>query len=291
LRILGESAARDANLGEALTMEANGVVTSDAKAAFSRALTLDDTSVSARYYLGLAAEQDGDRDAAAKMWRDLIAQAPAGAFWIGGVREALARVEGNSNMPMSAGAARLPAVASIPPGPQGAMISGMVDRLAARLRQDGSDVDGWVRLIRSYQVLGDPEKMAAATADARQALAGGPDKLRKLAAALQELAVSNGGSPERGAVADVTEAAGAGAAPPAHEAGAMVQGMVQRLADRLKTSGSDPEGWLMLVRSYETLGDKDKAAAAVHDARDALAGDRDKLEQFNAALGKIQRRQ
>jgi len=60
--------------------------------------------------------------------------------------------------------------------------------------------------------------------------------------------------------------------------------VVERLAQRLKASGSDPEGWLMLVRSYVTLGDKDKATAAIGDARRALSDDHDKLEQFNKAL-------
>ncbi|MGO9699926.1 MAG: c-type cytochrome biogenesis protein CcmI, partial [Xanthobacteraceae bacterium] len=77
LQLLGDNAEREANLGEALTAEANDVVTADAKTAFVRAVTLDKTNVTARYYLGLAAEQDGQRDKAANIWRDLIAEAPA----------------------------------------------------------------------------------------------------------------------------------------------------------------------------------------------------------------------
>ena len=60
------------------------------------------------------------------------------------------------------------------------MIRGMVDRLAARLRQDGSDVDGWIQLLRSYVVLGESENARAAIADARRTLAGEPDKLKRL---------------------------------------------------------------------------------------------------------------
>ena len=82
LALLGESADREANLGEALMAEANGVVTVAAKAAFIRSVTLDKSSVSARYYLGRAAEQDGKREEAAQIWRDLIAGAPAGAHWV-----------------------------------------------------------------------------------------------------------------------------------------------------------------------------------------------------------------
>ena len=96
LALLGETAEREANLGEALMAEANGVVTIEAKAAFVRAVTLDNTIVSARYYLGRAAEQDGKREEAAKIWRDLVAEAPAGAHWANDVRAALARIESNS---------------------------------------------------------------------------------------------------------------------------------------------------------------------------------------------------
>ena len=67
----------------------------------------------------------------------------------------------------------------------------MVDRLAARLKQDRSDLDGWVRLVRSYNVLGEPEKARAAAAYARQALAGDPAKLQQLNAALKSLDADN----------------------------------------------------------------------------------------------------
>ena len=63
-----------------------------------------------------------------------------------------------------------------------------------------------------------------------------------------------------------------------------VADMVARLAARLKQTGSDPEGWLMLTRSYVTLGQKDKAAGAIRDARQALAGDPDKLVQFDDSI-------
>jgi cytochrome c-type biogenesis protein CcmH len=61
-----------------------------------------------------------------------------------------------------------------------AMIEGMVERLSERLHRDGADVDGWLRLVRSYLVLGQPEKARAAVIDARRALAGDAIKLRRL---------------------------------------------------------------------------------------------------------------
>ena len=38
------------------------------------------------------------------------------------------------------------------------MIRGMVARLAGRLHDNGADVEGWLRLVRAYAVLGDRDK-------------------------------------------------------------------------------------------------------------------------------------
>ena len=55
----GENAERRADLGEAMTGAAGGVVTLEAKAEFERAATLNADDAKAGYFLGLAAEQDG----------------------------------------------------------------------------------------------------------------------------------------------------------------------------------------------------------------------------------------
>jgi cytochrome c-type biogenesis protein CcmH len=189
LRLNGDSAERQAALGEALVFGANGVVTAEAKSAFEKAVALDPAHVQARYFLGLAAEQDGDRTRAATTWRALIESAPPEAPWVEFVRGALARVEGAAGA--SAGAAgagagsgpseeQVAASSELSPEQRKLMIQGMVDRLAERLNRDGSDVEGWLRLVRSYMVLGQADKARAAAADARRALAGDPNKLRRL---------------------------------------------------------------------------------------------------------------
>jgi cytochrome c-type biogenesis protein CcmH len=186
LRLNGDSAEREAALGEALVFAANGVVTAEAKATFEKAVALDATHVQARYFLGLAAEQDGNRAQAAATWRGLIESAPPDAPWAEFVRGALARVEGTAG-PASTGAGgagpseeQIAAASQLAPEQRTAMIQGMVERLAERLHQDGSDVEGWLRLVRSYMVLGQPDKARAAAADARRALAGDPSKLQRL---------------------------------------------------------------------------------------------------------------
>ncbi|HML08950.1 MAG TPA: c-type cytochrome biogenesis protein CcmI [Xanthobacteraceae bacterium] len=306
LRLLGESAERDANLGEALMAEANGIVTAEAKAAFVRAMTLDETLVTARYYLGLAAEQDGQPEKAARIWRDLLTQAPEGAPWIKTVRDSLARAEtqpgaasrmqvgdvrdalsavagASAAAPSAPSATQMAAAAQEPPEQQAATIKSMVERLAVRLKEDGSDPDGWVRLVRAYKVLGDAEKARSAAADARHALAGDADKLQRLDAALKELETTNAETPAPGpSAAQVADAAN----PPEHQA-ADINGMVERLAARLKQDGSNVEGWVQLVRSYKVLGQAEKARAAAADARQAIAGDADKLEKLESALKEL----
>jgi cytochrome c-type biogenesis protein CcmH len=180
LRINGETAERLTNLGEAMVAAANGIVTADAKAIFERAVMLDAREATARYFLGLAAEQDGQRGAAAEIWRAMLLEAP-NAPWAEFVRQSLARVEETTPMPPRGPSDDDVAAASqLDAGQRNVMIRGMVERLAEKLHRDGSDVDGWLRLVRSYMVLGDRDKAKAAADEARRALAPEPDKLRLL---------------------------------------------------------------------------------------------------------------
>lgn len=274
LRLLGATAEREAYLGEALTAAANGVVTADAKAAFDRAIERDRRDTTARFYQGVAAEQDGSREDAKRIWRALLADAPEGAQWADFVRAALARVEG-SPPPMAA-----PGQAANGVGDNG-MIRGMVERLAARLRENGADPDGWVRLARSYKVLGDQARTDAAIADARRALASDAAKLAAFEDGLKHL------DSEPAAPAVQSPAVAAAPADQPADQDQMIRGMVDRLAARLRQDGSDVNGWIMLVRSYLVLGERERAEAAAAAARAAVDGkpaDRQRLDDGLQAL-------
>jgi cytochrome c-type biogenesis protein CcmH len=204
IALLGATAVREVDLGEALTAAANGVISEEAQAAFNRAIALDAENFKAQFYLGLAAEQDGNAAEAARLWRALIAKAPADAPWLTVVRQSLARVEtpGAEVPAAEPPAAKAPSTAAAAPGPRpediakagqmteqqrAQMIGGMVEGLATRLHENGSDLDGWLRLLRAYKVLGEHAKAKAAVAEARAALANEPEKLRRLDTAVKDL--------------------------------------------------------------------------------------------------------
>ena len=67
-QLLGSTPERDVGVGEALVAQAGGAVTPEAKAAFESAVERDPKNSKARFYLGFAAEKDGDKDSALKHW-------------------------------------------------------------------------------------------------------------------------------------------------------------------------------------------------------------------------------
>jgi cytochrome c-type biogenesis protein CcmH len=174
----GESAPRRADLGEAIAAAAGGVVTSEAKNEFERALALDADDVKAKYFVGLAAEQDGRKEEAAKTWRAMLDKAPPNAPWRPLLQESLARVGAPAAPALSD--RTMAAAKDMNASDRDAMIRGMVERLATRLKQNGDDVDGWLRLVRAYLVMGERDKAVAAQSDARAALGGDAERLKQL---------------------------------------------------------------------------------------------------------------
>jgi cytochrome c-type biogenesis protein CcmH len=310
IRVLGETAERLGYLGESLTAAADGTVTPEAKETLERARQMDPENVAAGFYLGVAAKQAGNKDEAARIWQDMIARAPEGADWLPFVKRALAVLDGPPpGHPATAqsGPQPLEPPEELPPE-QRDMARGMVERLADRLKQNGEDVEGWLRLVRSYMVMADRDAARAAVLEARAALAGDTEKLARLESGVQQLrlegvppgAASASAEPQKPAIAlpklsplpppeTAQQTASANPHPvtsdPAQDA--QIRGMVDRLASRLRENGSDVEGWVRLLRSYVVLGDREKARAAAGDARRALSGQLDKLKELEGALREL----
>ena len=133
-----------AEFGEALVAMADGVVTADARAEFDRARDLP----MAKFYLALAAEQDGKTEAAKAAYSALAPAAKGDAPWMRGLRARLAALGGDA------------AQADFAPQ-QRKMIEGMVHGLADRLASKGGNAEEWGRLIRAYSALAPAAKGGA----------------------------------------------------------------------------------------------------------------------------------
>ena len=68
---------------------------------------------------------------------------------------------------------------------------------------------------------------------------------------------------------------------------AMIEQMVQRLAQRLEQQGDDLAGWLQLVKAYSVLDRKDEAERALSRAKTQFSGRTDAIEQLNALAAEL----
>ena len=71
------------------------------------------------------------------------------------------------------------------------VINEMVEGLAVRLEKDGKDLEGWMRLVRAYSVLGRTSEASAALAGARSNFAGDERSLAQLNALAQSLGIGS----------------------------------------------------------------------------------------------------
>ena len=221
ITLLGATASREGGLGEALTQAAGGEVTDKARDAFQRSLKINDTYLPARFFLALDLSQEQKSAQAEKAWSRLIEMSPDNAPWLQIANAALADAKqklvqgldvasgkapgsspGGARQPNGSGGGNagqpgpsvedVAAASKMQAGDRQAMIEGMVSQLAARLKTNPDDVEGWKRLIRSFKVLdkpaeaGDAFKTALRTFDANSA-AG-----REIAAFGTEMGLSAG---------------------------------------------------------------------------------------------------
>ena len=168
---LGEApTALLSSYGEAVAQASNGV-TKEAEDIFRAVLDQDPGDLMARYYVGLAQSTRGDREGALQMWEGVLAEAPPDAEWRGALVDQIALLRAQLLRGDGGGA----------PNPQA-----MVAQLASRLDANPNDLDGWLRLIRAYSVLGENEKAGAALNRARSVFANDAQAQAALAQAAKE---------------------------------------------------------------------------------------------------------
>ncbi|WP_246206403.1 tetratricopeptide repeat protein, partial [Propylenella binzhouense] len=112
--------------------------------------------------------------------------------WRATVEGAIARAGGApppaGGLPPATGPSReeVAAAANMSAADRTAMIEGMVAQLADRLGDNPGDVEGWLRLMRAYTVLGRTEDASSA---AKTAIASAPDEeaRQRIVAAAEQL--------------------------------------------------------------------------------------------------------
>lgn len=285
-----------ASLGETLYLASDGLVTSDAMAAFTAALERAPGDPRARYYHALGLAQRGALRDALDAWLALSNESPVDAAWQTLLRRDIAEaarqlgLDPDAVVPQRLRAGLMPdldadavaAAMQAAPDDRMAMIRDRVASLQARLADDPSDVDGWLQVIRSRVVLGEREAAAQALAEALAAHGAIPDRAAALNRLAADLGLAPAGATRRGPTA--ADVAAAATLTP-EDRGAMIEGMVDRLEATLAAEPSDFAGWMMLIRSLNMLGQRDRAAAALLRARAAHGADPDRA----AALDDVAR--
>jgi cytochrome c-type biogenesis protein CcmH len=209
IRLLGESAKRLSGQGQALVLANNGVVTEEARAALGRAVELDQTLLEPRILLAIAKEQDGQFQSAIEDWRALLDKAPEDAPWREMVEKKIAtdeahlagkpvaEAEGTPSQESGAQSEKGPSASDVAaaenmsPADRQSMIETMVGRLAANLEQDGSDLSGWLKLVRAYSVLDRKDDAVKALDRAKTEFSGNAQALQQLDQLAAELGLKS----------------------------------------------------------------------------------------------------
>ena len=209
--LTGNDPAILAALAESQVGAAGGMVTPAALETFAQVIEMDPGNPAALFYQALALAQAGDVEGALEHWVALGRETPADAPWLPGLRFQIEEVARASGLDAAGYLAALPEPAEAPPLPaapgpseedmaaagemspeeQQAMIRSMVERLAERLEKEPGDLEGWLRLARAYDVLGEAGAASDAWARAAGLAPGDAQVLESYAIALVETAPRN----------------------------------------------------------------------------------------------------
>jgi cytochrome c-type biogenesis protein CcmH len=200
IKYLGESARLYGALGESLAAGAQGQVTKDARTAFEKALALDPSDPRARFYVAVADAQTGQFDKALTEFNALAKDSPQDAPWQGVLAAQIAQVtaakEDKAKAPGNPDAADIAAASQLNDEDRVTMIRTMVETLDERLKTDPKNFEGWMRLIRSYAVLGEPDKAGDAVKRGLAAFPAGSDNGKAILALAKQLGLSTEGVTE-----------------------------------------------------------------------------------------------
>ncbi len=172
---------------ESLLLGNNGELTDRVKVALTTAMKMDPKFTKAGFYWAAALQQDGQYDASLKVWRGLMENNPKDLqLQMFAQRQIVAIKNQKGKMP-ALNKDQREAAANMTAKERQEMIGSMVDRLADKLKENGKDLDGWLRLIRARLVLGDKAGALKSLNAAKPNFENDQEALAKLASMKDQL--------------------------------------------------------------------------------------------------------
>jgi len=229
--------------------------------------------------LGLAYGELGRFDEAAKAYRRAVAADPKSAVLWSSLGEAVARASERDPMPPEARAAFAKAAALDPKDPRARYFLAVEQDLAGDHR---GAIDGWLALLK------DTPSGAPWDSDVQRTIqqVGKINHIevqRQIAVAAANRASAHPAMP--GVPGPNAQQLAAASSIPPGEQQQMAEGMVARLAARLQQQPNNVDGWIMLMRSYRTLGREADARQALAKALTANPSAKAQLSEAAASLG------
>lgn len=186
LDLNGPSFKGEIGLAEALAGKNGGIIGPDSEDAFRRAALLEPANPQPAIMLATALAQRGKLGEAKASFEEVLAKAPKDAPWRAIVEQSIARINTAASQPGPT-VADVDAASQMSAGDRTAMIESMVAGLDAKLKENPADKEGWLRLIRSYAVLGKTELAIEAVSRAQKGLEANKAALSEIKALTSEL--------------------------------------------------------------------------------------------------------
>jgi cytochrome c-type biogenesis protein CcmH len=267
---------------EAMTLANGNKVPGAARLIFEQ-LANDSADPRARYYLALAKAQAQDFEGAIDGWTALAQTSAPNAPWMPLVRRDIVNMARFLKQDVTGYLPDATPIEIAAAGGAGLTPDGnRVAALESQLAREPKDYKAWIALAQARARAGDQTAATDALAQARRHYAAAPFVLQKIAEAERSLGLDLVAPAPRGPdAADIAAASGMTQT----ERDDMIAGMVAGLAARLEEHPNDPDGWVMLVRSYATLGELKKARQAYTSATDIFRGDESVLRALRDQAG------
>ena len=258
---------------ESLTLANGNKVPQAARLVFEQILQ-DSPDPRARYYVALAKAQNQEFAAALEDWTALARDSQPGAPWMAIVRRDIVNMARFLKRDVTAylpDATATEIAQASGAAPDDAALERQVAALRSRLDTDPKDYKAWIELARVQASLGRDADARQAIDDGRQQFSAAPFVLGKFEEAARSLGLdiladtaTVGGPTSEDVVAAATLSD--------EDRANMIAGMVAGLAAKLEENPDNPDGWIMLIRSYAVIGDTNKARAAYEKAVDHFRG-------------------